>query len=726
MPSPSHRLRVLTLNAALPVLDYAPRDGLATPPGSIVRVPLGPREVNAVVWETDRLPAEAVDAARLRKINGRHDAPPVPERLRRLVEWTARYYYASPASVLRMVMPMPAALDGARTMTEYRLTGVVPPRMTPQREQALDLLIDRQGTVRELAAWAEVSDGVIRGLVNAGAIEAVVLPADRPPPLPDPGHAEVTLAPEQAAAAEEMVMAVRGNAFAPFLLHGVTGSGKTETYLEAVAAALADGGQAVILLPEIALTEPLMRRIEARFGVRPAAWHSDLKMSERRATWRAIAKGEARLTVGARSALFLPYPKLNLIVVDEAHETSFKQEEGVLYHARDVAVMRAKLEAIPVVLATATPPLETQVQAERGTYRELVLPSRFGGAAMPSIAAIDLRETPPPSQRWIAPPLVTAIEETLDRGEQALLFLNRRGYAPLTLCRHCGTRVECPNCTAWMVEHRLTRQLMCHHCGLAEPVPDACPECGETETLVPCGPGVERIAEEAAALFPDARLMLATSDTIGSPAKARALVDAVEAREIDILIGTQLVTKGYHFPDLTLVGVVDADLALKGGDLRAGERSFQQIVQVAGRAGRGAKPGHVFIQTHQPEAPVMTALVEGDADGFYAAEIEARREAAMPPFGRLAALIVSGEDEGAVAETARLLGRTAPRDADDVMILGPAPAPLSLLRGRHRHRLLAHAARRVDLDALLGGWLGAVEVPRGVRVTVDIDPYSFV
>lgn len=725
-PSAQPRLRVLTLNAALGPLDYAPRPGLDAPPGSIVRVPLGPREINGVVWEADRLPVKEVDASKLRRINAVYDAPPLPERLRRLAEWVSAYYYAPLSSVVRMAMPIPSALDGARTITEYRLTGSEPQRLTPQRAAALDALSDRQGVVREMAEWANVSDAVIRGLIKVGAMEAVDAPADTLPPRPDPAFAPAELSAEQTAAATRMIEAVEARRFAPFLLHGVTGSGKTETYLEAVAKAIQTGGQALILLPEIALTEPLERRIEARFGVRPVSWHSDLRQSQRRAAWRAIAKGDAKLTVGARSALFLPYPDLRCVVVDEAHESSFKQEDGVLYHARDVAVMRAKLERFPIILATATPPLETQVQAERGTYEELVLPSRFGGAAMPDIRTIDLREHQPPSGQFLAQPLVEAIEDRLERGEQSLLFLNRRGYAPLTLCRHCGTRIECPNCSAWLVEHRLTRRLMCHHCGLTEPTPDACPECGETGTLVPCGPGVERIAEEAQQRFPGARLMLATSDTIGSPAKARALVDAVENHEIDILIGTQLVTKGYHFPELTLVGVVDADLALKGGDLRAGERSFQQIVQVAGRAGRGAKSGEVLIQTHQPEAPVIDALVRADAAGFYTAEIEARRDAAMPPFGRLAAIIVSGPDEREVAETAAYLGRNAPRDIEHFSVLGPAPAPLSLLRGRYRHRLLAHAARRVDLDSVLGNWLGRADVPPGVRLTVDIDPYSFV
>jgi primosomal protein N' (replication factor Y) len=422
--------------------------------------------------------------------------------------------------------------------------------------------------------------------------------------------------------------------------------------------------------------------------------------------------------------LFLPYADLGLIVVDEAHETSFKQEDGVHYHARDVAVMRGKFEQCPVILASATPAIETRQQVTLGNYAEVKLPGRFGAATMPAIEAIDLLEHKPDRGRWIAPPLVKAIEETLERGEQSLLFLNRRGYAPLTLCRHCGHRFQCPNCTAWMVEHRLTRRLACHHCGHVEPIPRACPECGEEDSLVACGPGVERIADEATALFPDARVAIVTSDTIWSPAKAAEFVARMEAGAIDIVVGTQLVTKGYHFPNLTLVGVIDADLGLEGGDLRAAERTFQQIRQVSGRAGRGEKPGRVFIQTHSPGAQVMQALITGDADAFYAAEVEARQDAGAPPFGRYAAIIVSSEDSAAAQETARLIGRSAPK-VEGMHVYGPAPAPLAMLRGRHRFRLLVHAKRTLDVQDVIRDWLGALDWPIKVRVAVDVDPYSF-
>ena len=509
------------------------------------------------------------------------------------------------------------------------------------------------------------------------------------------------------------------------MLEGVTGSGKTEVYFEAVAEAIRQGGQALVLVPEIALTAPWLARFAARFGCAPVAWHSDLKTSERRAAWAAIADGRAKVVVGARSALFLPFADLRVTIVDEAHETSFKQEEGVHYHARDVAVMRAREEAATVVLATATPAIETQVQAAKGTYRHLVLPSRFGGAQMPDIAAVDLRRYPPTRGAWLSPPLVAAVSATLAKGEQALLFLNRRGYAPLTLCRACGERIQCPNCTAWMVEHRLSKRLACHHCGHQTPVPPACPACGEEDALVACGPGVERIAEEVTRTWPAARVALVTSDTINSPARAAALVQAVERREIDVLIGTQMVTKGYHFPELTLVGVIDADLGLAGGDLRAGERTFQQVAQVAGRAGRGAKPGHVLIQTHQPEARLMRALVAGDPAAFYAAETEARRDLMLPPFGRLAAIIVSSEDAGAALAAARAIGAAAPM-LEGLSVLGPAAAPLAMLRGRHRQRLLVQARRTLALQQVLRDWLGGVAVPGNVRVVVDIDPYSFV
>ncbi|PKB25062.1 replication restart DNA helicase PriA [Novosphingobium kunmingense] len=719
------RVRLLVFNPVLNVLDYRLPDGVAAEAGSVVIAPLGPRQVLGIVWEPERLAGAEVPEARLRPILEVLPVPPFPAALRRLIEWTADYYCAPMNAVARMALGSMAALRGGGTATEYRLTGLEPKRLTPQRAAALDALHGEQASIRELADLASVSEGVLRGMVAAGLLEPVTVDLDRPYARANPLHAAPDLSPDQQAAADRFVAAVADQAFAPFLLDGVTGSGKTECYFEAVAEAIRLGRQVLVLLPEIALTQNFLRRFEARFGVPPVLWHSSLKQSERRRAWRAIVHGDAQVVVGARSALFMPFARLGLIVVDEAHEVSFKQDDGVRYNARDVAVIRAKFERIPVILASATPALESLQLAEAGVYEKVDLPARFGGAELPAIEVVDLRVEAPERGHWLAPRLVAELKDRLARGEQSLLFLNRRGYAPLTLCRHCGYRFQCPNCSAWLVEHRLSRRLACHHCGHEVPVPAECPECHTPDCLVACGPGVERIADEVAEVLPGARIAVVTSDTLNSPDKIGAFVAAAEGKAIDVIVGTQLVTKGYHFPELTLVGVVDADLGLEGGDLRAGERTYQQIAQVAGRAGRGEKPGEVLIQTRHPEAAVIAALAAGDRDAFYEAEAEARREAGAPPFGRWAAIIVSSEDEAEAREAARAIGGARP-DLPDVMVLGPAPAPMALLRGRYRYRLLINARRSAQVQDVIRDWLGALTFPPGVRVAIDIDPYSFV
>ena len=724
-----NRVRLLVFNPVLSELDYRLPEGMATEFGTLVIAPLGPRQVLGIVWEPERLPGAEVPATKLRPILEVLPVPPLSEPLRRLIEWTADYYVAPLNAVARMALGSMAALRGGGTTTEYRLSGHEPKRLTPQRLAAIDALHGEQASIRELAELASVSEGVLRGMVSAGVLEPVIVDLDRRYPRARADHAVPELSDDQQRAADIFVNAVNAQEFQPFLLDGVTGSGKTECYFEAIAEAIRLERQVLVLLPEIALTQNFLRRFEARFGVPPVLWHSSLKASERRRAWRAIvdgpAKGGAQVVVGARSALFMPFANLGLIVVDEAHEVSFKQDDGVRYNARDVAVIRARFEAVPVILASATPALESLQLAEAGVYTKIDLPARFGGAQLPAVSIVDLRAEVPERGRWLAPRLVTELRARLDRGEQSLLFLNRRGYAPLTLCRHCGYRFKCPNCSAWLVEHRLSRRLACHHCGHQVPVPEACPECLAPDCLVACGPGVERIADEVAELLPEARLAVVTSDTLNSPEKISAFVEAAEGKLIDVIVGTQLVTKGYHFPDLTLVGVVDADLGLEGGDLRAAERTYQQIAQVGGRAGRGDKPGEVLIQTRHPEAAVIAALAAGDRDAFYAAEAEGRREAGAPPFGRWAAIIVSSEDDAEAREAAKAVGALRP-DLPDVLVLGPAPAPLALLRGRYRYRLLINARRSVQLQQIIRKWLDKLSFPQGVRVGVDIDPYSFV
>jgi primosomal protein N' (replication factor Y) len=726
--SKERRVSVLLPLPLAGAYDYRVPQDLNVALGDFVAVPLGSRQLSGVVWGEG---SGDVADSKLKAIDESLAAPPLPEELRRFVDWVANYTLSPVGAVLRMAMSVPDALLPPRALVGFALTPAGrdalanDARLSNARRRVLAAVAESGAcTAADLAERAACSNGVVRALATAGLLRSVDLPRRLASPVPDFRRAGPSLSEAQQEAAGELVARVAEDAFSVTLLDGVTGSGKTEVYFAAIAAALARGRQALVLLPEIALSAQWLERFEARFGAPPALWHSELRHAQRRDTWREVAEGKAPVVVGARSALFLPFPDLGVIVVDEEQDSSYKQEDGVVYHARDMAVVRGSLAKRPVVLVSATPSLETIVNVEQGRYRRLHLPARFGDAQMPEIRVVDMRRNQPERQRFLSPPLVKALGETLEAGEQAMLFLNRRGYAPLTLCRACGYRIECPNCTAWLVEHRLHGQLQCHHCGHAEPLPALCRHCGAASSFVPCGPGIERLSEEVALRFPKARLGVMASDTLTGPRAAEAIIRAVEAHEIDVLIGTQVVAKGHHFPLLTLVGVVDADLGLEGGDLRAAERTFQLLHQVAGRAGRAERPGIVYIQTWMPDHGVMAALLANDRDRFLALEAESRRAHGMPPYGRLAALIISAPDDESADFTARALARAAPH-LPGVETLGPAPAPLRVLRGRHRRRFLVKARREVNLQAVLRQWLARVKVPGNVRLQLDIDPYSF-
>ena len=701
-------------------------------PGDIVQVPLGPRETIGVVWDAD---PDAVQGRgdNLKAVSAKIDAPPMPANLRKLVDWVARYTLSPRGMVARMALRNPEESAPEKPRLAFRVTGQPPARPTPARLRVLEAAEGGMAWVKgALAAAASVSPGVIDGLVDDGALEVVALPpegAERP----EPDYIAPQLSDDQRESAGKLAEAVAAKSFSVALLEGVTGSGKTEVYFEAVAEALRQGRQALILMPEIALTAQFLARFEARFGVKPSEWHSGIASTRRNRLFRAVAADEAKVVVGARSALFLPFHDLGLIVVDEEHEAAYKQEDGVHYHARDMAVVRARLEKAAVVLASATPSIESKVNAQSGRYRHLALPARFGGREMPKIAAIDLRVDGAPRGRWIAPKLVTAVKETLERGEQVLLFLNRRGYAPLTLCRACGHRWQCPNCSTSLVEHRFRRSLVCHHCGHIERTPKQCVECGTEDSLAAIGPGVERLAEEVAETFAGVRQIVLSSDFPGGTQRLRDEFAAVEKGEFELVIGTQLVAKGHNFPLMTLAAVIDADIGLMNGDPRAAERSFQLLQQVTGRAGRGDKPGRGILQTWQPDHPVMRALLSGDSERFYREEIASRRAAGLPPFGRLAGLIISGADKGETEAHARALVRAGfgilqgnTREFGDLALLGPAEAPIAMVRGRNRVRLLLKAPRETDMQAFIRRMIGAGPKPRGsLRVQIDIDPVSF-
>ncbi len=725
---PSSTTRIVDVQVPVAIdhaYSYRVPSGMEVRPGDVVTVPLGPREVVAVVWTENPAPDPRLHN-RLKDISDKLDVPPLRDELRALIDWVANYTLSPRGMVMRMSLRMGEHLGLERTRPGVRLSGEPPRRMTPARRRLLEVLSD--GLLRaksDAAKEAGVSAGVVDGLVDEGTLTIQPMPRAPPPPPPDPDFAVPDFSRSQRAAVDAMRTLASNGTFHVALLDGVTGSGKTEVYFEAVAETVRRGKQALILMPEIALTGQFRDRFAARFGERPLEWHSELTPRTRARNWAAIAAGEAQVVVGARSALFLPYANLGLIIVDEEHDQAYKQDEGVRYHARDMAVVRAHVAKIPIILASATPSVESEVNARKGRYQRIALTSRFGGQHLPQIELIDLRREGPSRGHFISPRLAEEIRTAIERREQALLFLNRRGYAPLTLCRACGHRFACTICDAWLVDHRFRQRLVCHHCGFSMPRPHQCPHCAAEESLVAVGPGVERLQEEAAALFPDARTMALSSDLITSIETMRSDLNDIAEGRVDIIIGTQLVAKGHHFPRLNLVGVVDADLGLGNGDPRAAERTFQLLNQVIGRTGREQGHGIGYLQTHQPEHPVMKALVASDREAFYSSEIAARERTGYPPFGRLASLIISAGDRPSAESFARRLVAIAPID-QRIQVLGPAEAPLALIKGRYRFRLLVKSARSLDLSVYLRGWLASAPKTRGnLKLEVDIDPQSF-
>ncbi|GIT95007.1 primosomal protein N' [Jannaschia pagri] len=722
---PGSPVAVLTTQPLDRALDYrAPQGGVSE--GDFVQVPLGPRLVLGVVWgeAAGDWPVE-----KLRPIARILDVPPMAQPFRDFLERAGAYTLTPMVAMLRLAMRTPGLGDPPGKRKVYGLGTGQADRKTAARDKVLEVLRDRPTDVfaqSELADRAGVSTGVVKGLIASGAVLEQDVPRDADFPPLDPARAGKPLAPDQQVAADALRTSVATGQYGTTLLKGVTGSGKTEVYLEAVAECLARGRQALVLLPEIALTAEFLKRVEARFGARPAEWHSGVTQAERRRTWRKAAEGQARLIVGARSSLFLPFRDLGLIVVDEEHDTSYKQEDGVLYSARDMSVLRASCEGAQVVLASATPSLETWANVEAGKYSRVDLTSRFGASILPKLATIDMRSEDVPGGRWISPTLKRAMEQRLIDGEQSLIFLNRRGYAPVTLCRACGQQIACHQCDARTVEHRFLKRLMCHQCGETAPMPDACPSCGVEGKLAPVGPGVERMAEEVAGLFPEARLAILSSDLFGSARALKAQVEEIAAGGADIIVGTQLVAKGHNFPLLTLVGVIDADLGLQGSDLRAAERTFQLMRQVSGRAGRAEAPGLALLQTYQPDHPVIRAILSGDEEGFWSAEAAERRAAGVPPYGRMAGIVISDPEAQVAFDLGNALARASSVLADaGAEVYGPAPAPISRIRGRHRVRLLVKAPRQSPLQSALAAWVAQVPVPKSTRLSIDIDPQSF-
>lgn len=708
--------------------NYSVPENLKLEVGDFVKVPLGSREVVGVVWEKSN---DKHDINKIKSVISRLEVTPLPETLRKFVDWLASYSVSPPGAVLRMAMNVRSILVPPKLLKTYTVPENISEetsnlRITKTRKRVIDTLTDcSPKSIQDLCLEAKVSRGVVNSLAKTGYIKTLYISPQTTLKKPDPDHHHtITLSKIQQKAANYLSIKVNNDKFDVTLLDGVTGSGKTEVYFEAIATSLRLGKQALVLLPEISLTPQWFDRFQRRFSAAPIVWHSELNESKRRIAWEAVATGEAKVIVGARSALFLPFQKLGVLIVDEEHEGAYKQIEGVTYQARDMAIVRAQLSECAIVLSSATPSLETRVNVFKKRFNRLELPRRYGPAVLPLLETTDMRDSQLKTNEFLSFRLREALNKNITSGEQSLLFLNRRGYAPLTLCRKCGHRLECPSCSAWLVEHRLQKSLQCHHCEYKIKTPDTCPHCESSNSLAVCGPGVERVAEELKTVFPHARVRIMTSDTIRSPKAGQELIASMEAQEIDILVGTQMVAKGHHFPNLTLVGIIDADLGLSGGDLRASERTYQVLHQVAGRAGRAERPGHVILQTYQPSHPVMKAMANGDRESFMELEEKNRQEGGWPPFGRLAAIIVTSNDSYKADSLASELAYKAPI-GKDIHVLGPAPAPLAVLRGQHRRRLLLKTNREQQLQPLIREWLGRVAVPSNTKIRVDIDPYNF-
>lgn len=705
--------------------DYTVPDSETVQAGSYVVAPFGPNQRIGVVWEV--IPESNNPDRKLKSISEVFVIPPMPKKMREFIEFVGKYTVTQLGLVLKLSMRSRDAFKTSPKVTTYELTGDIPLRLTPARKAVIQAIHEmNKPTLSELAATAQVSTSVVKGMVAIGTLRTIEVNADKPFAAPTLSKSKKELTEEQRSAVHAIHKAQDAKKFTPIVIDGVTGSGKTEVYFEAIAKALSDNEstQVLVLLPEIALTQAILKRFADRFEAEPTVWHSELSDSQRRRAWREVAFGRSRIVIGARSALFLPFTKLGLIVIDEEHDTSYKQDEGVNYNGRDLAVARAKFENACVLLGSATPSLESTSNAENGRYGLVTLSARPGTARLPDINLIDMRSQSTDKGCSLSSTLVNEIKETVQRGEQSLLFINRRGYAPLVLCRACGEKLMSPDTHSWLTEHLSTGRLMCHLTGYSIPKPKKCPKCGTEHSLIGIGPGVERVAEEVARFLPDAKVEIFSSDTTQSGEDTRNLIERMAQGEIDVLVGTQIVAKGHNFPNLTLVGVVDGDSGIKGGDLRAGERTFQLLSQVAGRAGRAEKRGSAFIQTYSPDNPAMIALAAGDRDGFMRIERDMRSELGLPPFGRLAALILSAPSANEANDAGRAIALNAPK-AKDVKVLGPAPAPITMIRGRHRRRFLVQSPRNVDLSAYMSTWKKSFKLPRNVRVNLDIDPYSF-
>tara|TARA_B100000686_G_scaffold265830_1_gene280398 strand:+ start:10621 stop:12753 length:2133 start_codon:yes stop_codon:yes gene_type:complete len=709
----------LLLNPGKGIFDYIVDKRILI--GQIVYVPLRNKYYYGIVIGKG---SNKLDAKKLKPISEIKNVPPISIELLNFCHWLSEWCMYDISLVTRMIIPSFNFLKSVKNKLVLFHNEKNINSMTNLGHKTFKYIKEKPGlTISDYCKELNISKVVIKKLIKDGNILSKESPFNQNDDLKIKFYKNNNLNQYQLKAVEKVQELKSKSSI--FLLDGVTGSGKTEVYISIIRKELSIGKQSLILLPEIALTNQLLEKFEERFGVKPIVWHSELSLKDRHKNWLQVLNGNAPIVIGARSSLFLPFKSLSCIIVDEEHDASYKQDDGVIYNARDMAVVRGQKAAAIVILSSATPSLESLNNAKLGKYIRLNLPERFGNSTMPSIKLIDMRKIKTKSGKWISDIAVKAIDKSIKSKEQVLLFLNRRGYSPLTICKSCGFRFQCAHCSAWLVNHKKDNKMICHFCGYSENIINNCGQCGADDSFISCGPGVERLAEEIKILFPKVKLQILTSDTFTKKLE-KSFLNKIITGEINIIIGTQLVAKGHHFPHLNTVVAIDADLGLSGSDLRASEKTFQLLTQLSGRAGRESDSGIAYIQTYDPNHEVMQAILSGDKNNFLEAESKARNSRKLPPYGRLAALIIQSKNFNDLNMFLKLMSRNIPRIKNlRIDVLGPVPAPIPKLRDWHRYRYLIKSELGVRLQPYIKKWLSKIKVNRAIRIKIDIDPYNF-
>ncbi len=700
------------------IFDYKYQTNI--PLGTIVKVPFGKKMVLGCVWEnktniSNKYKTKTIDVVFSNLV--------LEEKTILFIKWMAKYTVSQLGNILKMVAPSFVLLEKKPKMYLIKNKNFLYKKLSSQRQKVMELVDNKEMTIKEIIHSTDVDRGLIKRMIKDKNLMERISKEKFFTTNNQVKKEKVLLNPEQQKAFDIIELEMKKTNPQPVFLDGITGSGKTEVYFKLIEKNSIINLQTLVMLPEIALSKQWLSRFEERFGFVPLVWNSSLSLKRKKNIWESILKSEVDVIVGTRSSLLLPFKNLGLIILDEEHDSSYKQEEGVIYNARDMAIVKAKISQAQIVLVSATPSIETYNNVKVGKYKRVMIKNRYGISKLPSSFLIDMKKDILAKEgKWISERAIKEVAEALSKNEQSLVFINRRGYAPLSLCKECGYRYSCNNCDAWLVYHQSKNLLQCHHCNYQTKLPKYCKNCKKKDTLIPYGPGVERIAEEVRGIFSESNIEIVSSDTSNNE-KFSNILKRIEKNDINIIIGTQVIAKGYDFPNITKVIIVDFDLSLYGGDLRAGEKTYQLISQVSGRAGRGEKHGKVFIQTYDTENSIIKALLKGDRDDFLERELSFRKVSNLPPYGKLVSIIIYGLDKSKVEKTSNNVKKYF--NKHEITALGPAPSPIPFLRNNYRFRLLLKIKLSFNVQNYLSKLPNDIALETGVKLKIDIDPYNF-